>query len=237
MMMNKSQVYCDACRKSYWLEFSSKVQLSSSGVMRKSLIHHDHVLIIDIDNQGVPRKTYTVPLEYDPMESLIDDVAQGFHYINGEPGKPIIIDFYSSNQQFNSFIKRIFTKIFEHATTNRVDDKFEFNLSTVGKRTAVYSTRLNLSIGPYVRPEFSTVRGSIKGIILHTDEIESKEIDIEEKLAPYDWAAVIVPETKREGYYNILSQYFKDNKMPFFIESLSNQMLKDLFDFIFPIIE
>ena len=56
MATNKSQVYCDACKTSYWLEFSMKINISTSGVMRKSLIHYDHVLIVDIDNYGVVRK-------------------------------------------------------------------------------------------------------------------------------------------------------------------------------------
>ena len=209
------------------------IKLSTSGVMRKSLIHYDHVLIVDIDNDGVVRKSFTVPLEHDPMISLIDDVAQGFHYINGEPGKPIVIDCYTSNQQLVKFIQNIMTKTFEHATTNRIDDKFKFTISTFGHRTILYSTRINFAVSPYAEPDFGDLEDSVKGIILDTDEIEKKELDVEEILRPYSWVVIILPLAKKEGYFNIFSPYLIENKIPFFLDSLSNQTLKNMFDFIF----
>ncbi|OLS25003.1 MAG: hypothetical protein HeimC2_20580 [Candidatus Heimdallarchaeota archaeon LC_2] len=231
--VSKSQVYCEECGRSYWLEFAD--ESTSNGIFQKSLIHNDYVLIVDIDHNGVVRKSKSISIEHDPMASLIDDVAQAFHYVNGEPGEPIVIDCYTSNSQFVKFIQSIIMKMFEQATTNHVEDKFSFSVSTFKQRTSLHSERLHLSVSPYIKNNSINIKDPTKGIILDIMEAEQNKLDIEKTLEDYSWAAVIVPKSKKEGYFHALSSYFKEKETPFFIESLSNNSLKELFDFIFAI--
>ncbi len=230
---SKSQVYCEDCGGSYWLEFADAS--TSNGIFQKSLIHNDHVLIVDIDHNGVIRKSQSIPIEHDPMASLIDDVAQAFHYVNGEEGNPIVIDCYTSNPQFVKFIQSIIMKMFEQATTNRIEDKFKFSVGTFEGRTSLHSDRLHLSVSPYIKDNSNDIKDPTKGIILDILEAEQNKLDIEKTLEEYAWAVVMVPKPKKEGYFHALSSYFKEKETPFFIESLNNQSLRELFDFIFAI--
>lgn len=233
MTLSKTQIYCEQCRGSYWLEFANNK--SSNGIFQKSLIHNDHVLVVDVDHNGVVRKSVSIPIEHDPMASLIDDVSQAFHFVNGEPGKPLLIDCYTSNPQFVNFIQSIIMKMFEQATTNRVEDKFKFSVSTFENRTSLHSDRLHLSVSPYIKDNSDEIKDPTKGIILDILEAEDNKLDIEKTLEEYEWAAVIVPKTKKEGYFHALSSYFNEKETPFFIESLNNDSLKELFDFIFAV--
>ncbi|MFV2014720.1 MAG: hypothetical protein ACC656_04790 [Candidatus Heimdallarchaeota archaeon] len=235
MSATKSQIYCDACGTSYWLEFSTDEVPNQSGILRKSLVHHDHVLIIDIDNHGTVRGTQTYPIEHNPMNTLTEDIAQAFHYVNGEDGNPVVIDCYTNNPQFVKFMQNIIMKMFEQATTNRVEDKFKFKVTTYDNRTTLHSDRLHISVGPYTKPDFNKLKNPIKGIILDIVVAEENQLDIEATLDDYSWAAVIVPKQKKEGYAHALSSYFKEAETPFYIESLNNEALKELFDFVFAI--
>ncbi len=235
MSTSQSQIYCESCGTSYWLEFSPEEASYQSGIIRKSLVHHDHVLIVDVDDNGTVRTTQSIPIEHNPMNTLTEDIAQAFHYVNGEEGNPVVIDCYTNNPQFVKFMQNIIMKMFEQATTNRVEDKFKFKVTTYENRTTLHSDRLHISVGPYTKPDFKRLKNPVKGIILDMVVAEENKLDIEATLDDYSWAAVIVPKHKREGYVHALSSYFKETETPFFIESLNNDALKELFDFIFAI--
>ncbi|MHA2028411.1 MAG: hypothetical protein ACW99Q_03385 [Candidatus Kariarchaeaceae archaeon] len=235
MSATKSQVYCDPCGSSYWLEFSSKTNPVENGIRRKSLVHSDHVLVIDVDTNGSVRTTQIIPIEHHPMNVLTEDIAQAFHYVNGEGVKPVVIDCCTNNQQFVKFIQNIIMKMFEQATTNRIEDKFKFTVTTFDNRTTLHSDRLHLSVGPYTKPDFKRLKNPIKGIVLDMEVAEENKLDVEATLDDYSWAAVMVPRNKKEGYFHALSSYFNEAQTPFFIDSLNNESLKELFDFIFAI--
>ena len=67
MAISQTQVYCEDCGRSYWLEFGESN--SSNGIFQRSLIHNDHVLVVDIDKNGVVRKSTSILIEHDPMAS------------------------------------------------------------------------------------------------------------------------------------------------------------------------
>ena len=179
------------------MEFQKRDHSGQSGIIQKSLIHYDHVLIVDIDRNGIVRKSIAVPIEFDPMASLIDDVAQAFHYVNSEPGDPVVVDCYTSNTQLVKFIQSIIIKMFEHATTKQVDNHFKFSVSTFEDKTILHSDRLHLSVGPVIKFDFCNL-SKINGLILDIEEAEQNKLDIEKLLRDYTWVAIIVPQRKYE---------------------------------------
>ena len=90
-------------------------------------------------------------------------------------------------------------KMFEQATTNRIEDKFKFSVSTFDGRTSLHSDRIHLSVSPYIKDNSDDIKDPIKGIILDIEEAELNKLDIEKTLEHYTWAAVIVPKAKKEG--------------------------------------
>ena len=218
----------------YWLEFSTDPIENASGLKKRSLIHADHVLICSIDNNGTVRGEQVIEIEFNPMQLLVEDVAQGFHYLNSEKGNPLIIDFYTSNDSLKQFIQSIIIKMFEQSTSKRIEDRFKFTVTTHENRTTLHSDRIHLSVGPYTKPEFDC-KNPIKGIVLDIVEAEKRKLDIESTMSDYTWAAVLVPKEKHEGYFHALSSLFREKGQPFFVETLNNQTLKELFDFIFAV--
>jgi hypothetical protein len=123
--------------------------------------------------------------------------------------------------------------MFKQATSRRIEERFRFVATTHEKRTTLHADRIHFSVGPYIKSDFEEIEKPTKGIILDIKEAEDNKLDIEATLSQYDWAAIIVQKEKKEGYVHAFSSLFEEMQRPFFIETLNNQALKELFDFIF----
>ncbi|MHA2250529.1 MAG: hypothetical protein ACXAD7_09205 [Candidatus Kariarchaeaceae archaeon] len=233
----EAQVYCERCNVTSWFEISNDMSLLSSGLAKRSLIHNDHVLVCEIDSNGSVRNTQIIPIKFNPMDILIEDVAQGFHYINVETSQRVVIDCYTSNNLFRQFIQKVIITMFEQATSNRIEDKYRFSVTTHFSKTILHSDQLTISVGPYLKKEAKDEEDcTYRGIILDFEEAEKNQLDVETTLDNYDWAAVMVPKDKKEGYFHALSSYFLMMETPYYIDSLSNQSIKELFDFVIAIL-
>jgi len=235
MSVRDIQVYCDRCKTSSWISFDLEASLPNGGLVKRALIHSDHVLVAEIDNNGSVRASNVIEVEFNPMQTLIEDVAQGMHYLNSETENPIVIDAYTSNKQFKKFIQQIIVEMFKQSTSRRVEEKFKFIATTFEERTTFHADNLHVSVGPYIKPDFDGIEHPFRGIILDIVEAEENKLDIESTLSRYDWVALIVQKEKKEGYFHAFSSLFEEMGTPFFIETLNNTTLRELFDFIFAI--
>jgi len=229
------QVYCERCKTSSWITLDLTKLKELSGLMKRAIIHNDHVLLAEIDGNGSVRSSTVIEVEFNPMQTLIEDVGQGLHYLNSEAKTPILIDAYTSNRQFKKFIQSIIVEMFKQSTSRRLEDRFKFVAANSEERTTLHTDHLHLSVGPYIKPDFEGIKHPYKGIILDIVEAEKNKLDIEATLGEYDWVALIVQKEKKEGYFHAFSSLFEETGTPFFIETLNNQSLRELFDFIFAI--
>ena len=215
------QFYCERCRTSEWMKLDVDSIHTDSGLIRRSMIHNDHSLVVEIDKNGSVRKSEAVLIEYTPMTTLVEDVSQGMHYLNSDTDQEIVIDAYTSNAQLKQFFQSIIVEMFKQSTTRRMEDTFKFDVSSFEGRTILHADGLHLSVGPFIPPDFEGKKDPLKGIILDITEAEDNKLDVQATLGNYDWVALIVPKEKKEGYYNGFASLLEETGTPFFIESLN----------------
>ncbi len=229
------QIYCESCRTSDWMRLDLDSIQSDSGLIRRAILHSGHTLNIEIDKNGSVRKNEVVQIEQNPLTVLIEDVAQGMHYLNTDTEQAIVINAYTSNNQLKKFFQSIIVEMFKQSTTRTMEDTFIFEVSSFEGHTVLDTDGLHLSVGPYIRANFTRLSDPFKGIILDIKEAEENQLDIQSTISGYDWVAIIVPKDKKEGYHHAFSSLFEETATPFFIDALGNSMIRDLFDFIFAI--
>lgn len=225
------QVYCDVCNESFFYQFLLNPLPESAGLVKKSILHGDHVLICTIDYNGAVRDHEILDLHFTPMETLVADIAQGMLYLNSELTNPAHIDVYTSDIKLIKFFKAVISKMFEQAVWKGSENR-RIVASTISSDTRLYADGIQISVGPTFLEDIA-IKNSIKGVILDIQEAEKNKIELEMILDKYDFCAVIVPRFKQEGYVSAFTSFFKVKQKPFFIDSLSNKSLIELFEFIF----
>lgn len=231
--MVTAQVYCQRCRETKFVPLEkSDIPSEGSGLKRKSLLHGDHILLVDLDTKGVIRSEQVVDILLNPLQTLINDVAQGFLFLNHEAGKPIHIDVYTQNINLSKFFQNIISSIFDQAIGLDPENRIKLKAETYRDKTVLIGKRLHINVGPYVGEGMESLQDPQKGIILDIAEAERNKLDIEVTFEEYDWVAIMVPPEKQEGYTHAFSSMFEVQKKPFFIDTLSNSSLRQLFDFV-----
>lgn len=203
----------------------------TSGLIKKTILHGDHVLICDIDYNGAVRGTQVFEIHFTPMETLTVDIAHSMLYLNNETTRPLHIDVYTSDLKLIMFFKTIISKMFEQAVWKGKSNK-RIIASSVAKNTRLYADGIQISVGPSILEEVS-LSDPLKGIVLDISEVEKTKIEIEATLDLYDWCAVIIPRIKQEGYTHAFESFFKSKNKPYFVDILNNRSLIELFEFIF----
>jgi hypothetical protein len=199
--------------------------------VKKSILHGDHVLNCNIDYNGAVRDYEILDLHFTPMETLVADIAQGMLYLNSELTNPVHIDVYTSDIKLIKFFKAIISKMFEEAVWKGSESR-RIVASTINNDTRLYADGIQISVGPTFLEDIA-VKNSIKGVVLDIQEVEKNKIELEITLDQYDFCAVIVQRFKQEGYSSAFTSFFQVKQKPFFIDSLSNKTLIELFEFIF----
>ncbi|MHA2171519.1 MAG: hypothetical protein ACXAB7_16650 [Candidatus Kariarchaeaceae archaeon] len=225
------QVYCDICNESFFYQFLLKPLPGSAGLVKKSILHGDHVLICNIDYNGAVRDYEILDLYFTPMETLVADIAQGMLYLNSELTNSVHIDVYTSDIKLIKFFKAVISKMFEQAVWKGSESR-RIVASTVNNDTRLYADGIQISVGPTLLEDVA-VKNSIKGVILDIQEVEKNKLELELTLDQYDFCAVIVQRFKQEAYTSAFTSFFQVKEKPFFIDSLSNKTLIELFEFIF----
>ncbi|MHA2090689.1 MAG: hypothetical protein ACW98K_07500 [Candidatus Kariarchaeaceae archaeon] len=225
------QVYCDICNESFFYQFLLNPLPGSAGLVKKSILHGDHVLICNIDYNGAVRDYEVLDLHFTPMETLVADIAQGMLYLNSELTNPVHIDVYTSDIKLIKFFKAVISKMFEQAVWKGSESR-RIVASTISNDTRLYADGIQISVGPSLLEDLA-VKNSIKGVVLDIQEVEKNKIELEMTLDQYDFCAVIIPRFKLEGYTSAFTSFFQAKEKPFFIDSLSNKSLIELFEFIF----
>ena len=236
-LLTEVQVFCDYCNEVYYYQFflmkpDGEFDIPGvSGLVKKTISHGDHVLVCDIDYNGAVRGSQTLELHYTPMETLTTDIAHSLLYLNNETARPLHIDVYTSDIKLVKFFKSLISKIFEQAVWKSTSSK-RIVTSTIGNNTSLYADGVQISVGPSILDDIS-LKNPLKGLVLDIIEVERTRIEIEATLDLYDWCAVIVPRVKQEGYTNAFTTFFEAKNIPYFINTLSNRTLIELFEFIF----
>ena len=236
------QLHCDRCVETVWYEINLPtsntnalgIPVAGSGLVKKSLNHGDHVVIADIDHNGAVRTVQIVDFHFSPMETLIGDIAQGFYFHMNQSPQPLYIDVYSTNPQLVNFFQKIISQVFETAIRSH-KGLGQIIASTDRGNTRLYSEGLQISVGPTIL-EDALPNNSIKGIVLDITEVEKNKPEIESTLDMYDWCVVLLENENYEGYEAAFSSYFWTKRKPYFIDTLSNQTLIQLFDFMFSVV-
>ena len=238
----KVQLYCDRCVETVWYEInlptSNKnalgIPVAGSGLVKKSLNHGDHVVIADIDHNGAVRTMQIVDIHFTPIETLIGDIAQGFYFSMNQSKTPLYIEVYSTNTQLVHFFQKVISQIFETATRNYKGSD-QIIVSTDRGNTRLYSEGIQISVGSTIL-EDALPNNSIKGIVLDITEVEKNKPEIESTLDMFDWCVILLENENFEGYEAAFSSYFWTKRKPYFIDTLNNQTLIQLFDFIFSVV-
>jgi hypothetical protein len=228
-----THVYCERCRETKFVELSDNdIPKSGSGLKKKSLLHGDHILLIDIDGEGTVRNEQVVDILLNPIQTLINDVAQGFLFLNSDYSKSILIDAYTKNMNLSKFFQNIISAIFDQAIGLDFDNRMKVKAETLDHKTVLQSDRLQISVGPYIQEGIETLDNPQRGLIMDIKEAETNKLDIEQTMLKYDWVALLVPHDKAEGYKHAFASMLQAQKKPFFVDVINNSSLKQLFDFV-----
>lgn len=231
-------VYCENCLKTVNIALTKDdlPKQGSSGLSKKALVHGDHILEIEIDANGVVRNEKIVDIIFNPLDSLVSDVAQGFLFLNAEvkSGEKIIIDTYTSNKQLTTFFQKLISNIFSTALNLSLAEGENVTASTTNSKTVLKFDSLDFSVGPYYNIE-NTEYCIQRGLILDIEEAEKNTLDIESLIVHYNWLAVITPKAKYEGYVNAIASFLQYTNIPFTINKLSDSGMKKIFDFVLAI--
>ncbi len=234
MMTNnliRTSVYCSGCRATKFIELKESDIPNDGKIKRKALYHENHVLTMDIDSNGVIRGETVIDVIRNPLMELVESVTDELCRINEEGIVPVQIDIYTSNHNLHRLMETIISNVFRHAIGLESETRVNMKVESKEDRTYLYGDTLEIMVGPYLSttPDEDEVQ---RGIILDIREAESNHLDIEKTLSDYSWVALLIPRDKREGYQNAFSSLLQAQGKPYFIESLSNETMYELFDFV-----
>ncbi len=234
MMKNdliRTSVYCSGCRATKFIELNGSDIPADGKIKRKALYHESHVLALDIDANGVVRGETVIEVIRNPLIDLIERVTDELCRINEEGIIPVQIDIYTSNHNLHRLMETIISKVFTHAIGLESETRVNMKVESKEDRTYLSGDTLEIMVGPFLSTTADEEEVQ-RGIILDIYEAESNHLDIESTLAEYSWVALLIPRDKREGYLNAFSSLLQAQGKPYFIESLSNETMNQLFDFV-----
>ena len=228
----RTSVYCSGCRATKFVEIKHEDIRDDGKLSKKVLVHKRHVLLLDIDANGIIRGEKVVDVLKNPLLELVDNVTNELCRINEEGIVPVQIDIYTKNLNLHRLMETIISNVFKHAIG--LDSFTRVNMTVESKedRTYLFGDTLEIMVGPYFSESRENWEGVQRGIILDILEAESNHLDIESTLEKYNWVALLIPKDKREGYLHALSSLLQAQGKPYFIESLSNVTMTQLFDFV-----
>ncbi|MHA2249746.1 MAG: hypothetical protein ACXAD7_05260 [Candidatus Kariarchaeaceae archaeon] len=239
-MTKESQVYCSKCKETSFIQLDLElIQFEfegTSGLLQKSLIHGDHIVVVEIDRNGTIRSENALDVMFSPIQTLLKDIAHTFLFLETDGDRPVHIDTYTSNMMLSKFFQSIISMIFERSLGKDIANRKDLKAVSKKNKTLLDGKRVQLSVGPFIQEKIDRLDNPLKGIILDIEEAERNKLEIEKTFEKYDWVALLVPSPKKEGYSHAFSSYFSAQNKPFFIDTISNQSIKELFDFIFAII-
>ncbi|MCE7734078.1 MAG: hypothetical protein GPJ54_04310 [Candidatus Heimdallarchaeota archaeon] len=235
----KVQLHCDRCADTAWYEIylptsnQSNLDVPSvgSGLVKKSLNHGDHVVIADIDYNGAVRTVQIVDIHFTRIETLIEDIAQGFYFYMNQSHRPLYIDVFTTNPQLVNFFQKLISQLFVTAI-HSYKGSDQIVASTLQGTTRLYSEKIQMSVGTSLL-EDTLLKDSLKGVILDISDVKKDPAEIITTLDLFDWCVVLLEKESYEGYEAAFSSIFKAKGKPYFIDVLNNQTMINMFEFVF----
>ncbi len=217
-LISEIQAYCPECRKTYWIEFSYDLyqnkkeengmriglpsvpqinEKADSGLIKRSLSHGDHILMIEIDKLGSVRKANVVYLISSIVERIIASAVEKTFSVNlNFPLRYTNILLISNSPAFRKFFKSYLSVI----SLNTRDDK---NL-----RAEICKLTIDIF---YDRIRVTQTSEDGYSIFLKEKNLSSLVIDTE-SIANLDLILKNLPKEKRERINLILAYNSKKIK-------------------------
>lgn len=226
------QLHCTECNTSIWIEVDLS-EIAENGVIQNSIIHEGHVLTFELDRNGSVRSLNPIKIFQNYIEILSDDVARAFLDQNEKMYRWAKIDIYTSNQHLVEFFINILSKIVSRSLKNIGDEDITLASLASKEKILIRAAKFDILIGKELRTEDSGIPvDAIKGLILDiTDAIKDKLV-IEDVIKAQDWVVLLVPKDSRDPYFHAISSLCTELGIPYFIDSLSNENIRRMFDFI-----
>ncbi|MCY3413177.1 MAG: hypothetical protein INQ03_16175 [Candidatus Heimdallarchaeota archaeon] len=230
-----SQVFCAACNQTLtvridMVDFLNNNPEVKNGLIKKSLVHSDHVLLCDIDGHGNVRGMQIVEILKNPIERLAQDIGMAFYFVNTKAKRPLHLDIYTSNRLLKKFTNLIITEMFNISNGEHKIAGSRMIISTYKNSTTLSADRLTLSLGPFILQGTELLDNPHKGLFIESNEFAKSGKSLEDLLILYDWVVFLNIGTavSEDKVKHICESY----NIEYFYGKLDNQNITEAFDFI-----
>ncbi|OLS20097.1 MAG: hypothetical protein HeimC2_38990 [Candidatus Heimdallarchaeota archaeon LC_2] len=231
------QTYCELCKSTVWFQLDlENISFVGSGIINRSLIHDGHVLNCEIDTQGSVRSARAQQILENPTDTLSKRVARSFHEINADKGQTIQMDVYTSNPELGKFFNDVLGEMIKQISELERAGRGYFDIYLTNKLTILKTHRFDISIGLNIRLKEENLQ-SLKGLILDMGDVEENKVDLEIMVKNQDFVGILTHKDTKDPYFHAISSLCLSYGIPFYLDSLSTNSLRGLFDFIYAVLQ
>ena len=146
------------------------------------------------------------------------------------------MDFYTSNPELNKFFSDVLSKMINQVSELEREGRGYFDIHLTNKLTLLKTHRFDISIGLNIRLKEENL-SSLKGLILDMGDVEENKVDLEIMVKNQDFVGILTHKDTKDPYFHAISSLCLSYGVPFYLDSLSTNSLRGLFDFIYAVLQ
>ncbi len=211
------QAYCSQCKKTSWVEVGldeleghvetkqTQVYLppvpgsrenGSSGILKRSLSHGDHVLLLEIDKNGTVRKESVVNLISSVIENIVAQAVEKTLSIDQTlNGNPKTILFISQAYAFHEFFKSVLSILLLNLNGNH-----QTQTTIMKDRVVLKFNNITLVQVPYMQSFEFFKDKQLKSIVLDVDSFDGNIVFSEIPTPRLEKLNIILAFNSRKGH-------------------------------------